>query len=199
MSACSAASTGGVRDHRSRSAGSRPASRAAPAISSGSSSRPPAIVRIRSRRSSADASVGCVQPRGGDGAAGGLRRGRARVRARLDRHPVRALQPGRAVGELLGLTRLVRQHDHPVDPGELVAVVPAQALAHGLHRERERARGIREVGDLEHHVSGYPRTGLSLMAFMATRRRAGVPWPGTCPNPVRHSARGRRSARARRA
>ena len=92
--------------------------------------------------------AGRVQPRGDDRPARRLRRERAWVRVRVDRHPVLALQARRALGQLGVLARLEREHDHPDAPVQLFAVVPAQALAHGLGREGERTGGIGEQRDL---------------------------------------------------
>ena len=98
MSACSAASTSSRRAPLLRARRDRGRRRAAAAaISSGSSSSPPAMTRTRSRRSSGSCGPGRVQPRGHDRAAGRLGRRRPRVRRRVDRHPVAALQAGRAL------------------------------------------------------------------------------------------------------
>ena len=141
------------RGHASSSAAARrgPARRRArrAASSSGSSSSPPSIARTRRRAQQRRLGAGRVQPRGDHRAAGGLGRERPRVRVRVDRHPEPLLQAGRALGELRVLARLERQDDHVQAPAQLVAVVPAQSLAHGLRGERERAGGVGEERDVE--------------------------------------------------
>ena len=67
----------------------------------------------------------------------------------MPRHALPALQGGRPFGELLGLAGLESEDDHPRRPAQLLAVVPAQAQAHGLGGERERTGGVGEVRDRE--------------------------------------------------
>ena len=156
-SAGSAASTSRGAHHARELLRVEPASRAAAAISSGSSSRPPIIARTRSRRSSASSALGRVQPRGHDGAAGRLRRRGPRVGRGVDRHPVAALQAGRALRELLGLARLERQDDHPRRPLAAGRRSASAAAAHRLGREGERARRIGEMRERDARRPAYRR------------------------------------------
>ena len=151
-------------DQAATASGSSPTSDAAAAISARIVEQPAVHAPHAQAAQQRRLQRGRVQPRGDHRPAGRLRRRRARVRRGVDRHPVLALQPRRALLELLRLPRLQGQHDHRQLPGELLAVVPAQALADRLGRERERAGRVREQLDLHPlkttEVSGRVRRGL---------------------------------------
>ena len=152
MSADSTSSTAGIALQRSSSSGSSPTSRAAAASSAGSSSRPPTIARTRSARSSGASAPGAFSRAATTARHAGSDENVRAYGRRVDRHAVAPLQAGRALGELGVLARLEREHDHRQPPAQLVAVVPAQALAHRLGGEREGTGGIGEERDVDGHA-----------------------------------------------